>query len=834
MTKSRFLLFHLICILAGAFLINLLYSANSAGGALKLPLTKIEIEQRANLFLQAVGIDATGFIADAVLLRDRGLMRQIHLENGVEVGNRAMRDAVPAFFWEVRYLKDESLFAGLLKIFSREAGEKDYRIEMLKSLKLDFDSAGKLKSFQRSLPDSVKLPSISRSQAWRIVHQVIQNYAPQPTKLIEQEIEDDSSQAGPELTPLQTSGSRLGHDFRWKTHIKPLPQQIDLTAHISGNQLLSIQTEYNVPVQFRPGQNPLMNYRFPIILIILGIVAFYIALKRWRANEMDFQLGLAIGLLGAVTFSVNFFLGSYRQADTAPVVLATFINAIFIGAPLILVWAVGESVTREVWGNKFIPLDLIRKKQLFHSQIGRNVIRGISFAIVGVAISLLSVYVLRQYTAIALMSIITGGNSIFSSVNPVLRGVPVLVFHSVWIITLFVVFGMSLTRRWVQSPLLLVGLWTLIITTVHWEDAEPFGAGLVIEGGLILMTVWAFYRYNILAAFVTLFLGNFILQCSPLFFVENSTYLFSGYILMSLLICGVLYGIVTLYTQDQVTDLARVAPTYYRNISERERLKKELEIARSVQMDFLPRENPRFTMLDIASHCKPALEVGGDYYDFIELGGNRLGIVIGDVSGKGTRAAFYMTLTKGFLRALANMSESPAFVLTQLNRLFYDNVPRGVFISMIYGIFDLDEGVLTLARAGHNPVVMRRTQDSQIENIYPNGIALGMERGHTFEEVIQEVRVSFKENDLFVLYTDGFTEAMNGSREEFGEERFESAIERHSAENAEGIMGGIFHDVAKFTGKAKQHDDMTIVVVKIGKQEGYKMGIGRLAANENS
>ncbi|MCB0291681.1 MAG: serine/threonine-protein phosphatase, partial [Calditrichaeota bacterium] len=212
----------------------------------------------------------------------------------------------------------------------------------------------------------------------------------------------------------------------------------------------------------------------------------------------------------------------------------------------------------------------------------------------------------------------------------------------------------------------------------------------------------------------------------------------------------------------------------------------------------------------------PALEVGGDYYDFVELEGNRLGVVIGDVSGKGTQAAFYMTLTKGFWRALANASDSPAEVLTKLNKLFYDNVKRGVFISMVYGIFDLESGILTLARAGHNPVVMHKGQELNMERIHPRGLALGMEKGVRFGQVIQEVKIPFQIGDLFIFYTDGFTEAMDKNKREYGEERFEAAILNNSQGAAETVMNAVFKDVKLFAGKAEQHDDMTIVVVKIG------------------
>jgi serine phosphatase RsbU (regulator of sigma subunit) len=207
--------------------------------------------------------------------------------------------------------------------------------------------------------------------------------------------------------------------------------------------------------------------------------------------------------------------------------------------------------------------------------------------------------------------------------------------------------------------------------------------------------------------------------------------------------------------------------------------------------------------------------VGGDYYDFVRIGNHSLGVVVGDVSGKGTQAAFFMTLTKGFLKALAGGSHSPAHVLTEANRLFCENVERGTFISMVYGVFETAEHTLKLARAGHNPVITRKSAGGSPEVLHPTGLALGLEGGELFGRSIQEVTVRYAPGDIFVFYTDGFTEAMNGSNEEFGQARLSQSVEAHSGGVAREIMEGVFSDVDAFAKKVKPHDDMTIVVVKV-------------------
>jgi sigma-B regulation protein RsbU (phosphoserine phosphatase) len=232
-------------------------------------------------------------------------------------------------------------------------------------------------------------------------------------------------------------------------------------------------------------------------------------------------------------------------------------------------------------------------------------------------------------------------------------------------------------------------------------------------------------------------------------------------------------------------------------------------------LNFLPRQKPRIKGIDIASLCVPAKEVGGDYYDFIEISPRKLGIVIGDVSGKGISAAFYMTLTKGFLRSQAKSTLSPREVLINMNELFYENAERGMFISMIYGIIDLDAKTLTFARAGHNPMILRRTQEGEAEELNPPGIALGLESGEVFDRTIEERIIGIQKDDAFLFYTDGLNEAQNRALEEFGEDRLIKLVDAYDGLNAEELLNQIQWEIQRFTADAAQHDDMTAVVARI-------------------
>jgi sigma-B regulation protein RsbU (phosphoserine phosphatase) len=207
--------------------------------------------------------------------------------------------------------------------------------------------------------------------------------------------------------------------------------------------------------------------------------------------------------------------------------------------------------------------------------------------------------------------------------------------------------------------------------------------------------------------------------------------------------------------------------------------------------------------------------VGGDYFDFVTLGQNKLGIAIGDVSGKGVPAAIYMTLTKGILQSHADETISPRLVLNKVNKLLYRNIEKNSFVSMFYAVLDSKAKELTFARAGHNPGIIINQNDGSNQELKTDGIALGLEEGSVFNRTLKEHSIHLKPGDTLVFYTDGFTEAMNQFKEEFGEERFIKLISENRHLHAQDLINTIVSQIRTFSRDVAQHDDMTMIVVKI-------------------
>ncbi|MDD8018566.1 MAG: SpoIIE family protein phosphatase [Bacteroidota bacterium] len=245
---------------------------------------------------------------------------------------------------------------------------------------------------------------------------------------------------------------------------------------------------------------------------------------------------------------------------------------------------------------------------------------------------------------------------------------------------------------------------------------------------------------------------------------------------------------------------------------EKERLQRELMLAQEMQKRLLPQQLPKFATLDMEAISSPALEVGGDYYDVVQLNEEQVGIVIGDVSGKGVGAAFYMAEVKGIFQSLSKISSSPKDFLIKANDALVTSIDKRSFISLIYSVINTRTGELVVSRAGHCPMLY--ISGSRKEFIKPLGLGLGLKAGKIFEETVEERNIKMKSGDVCVFYTDGVTESRSSSGEEFGYERLLDVVDAHRKGSAEDIKEAIIQNVWSYTDAKGYHDDLTVFVVK--------------------
>jgi sigma-B regulation protein RsbU (phosphoserine phosphatase) len=250
--------------------------------------------------------------------------------------------------------------------------------------------------------------------------------------------------------------------------------------------------------------------------------------------------------------------------------------------------------------------------------------------------------------------------------------------------------------------------------------------------------------------------------------------------------------------------------------AEREKLLAEFSVARRAQQDMLPRAMPEIPGYSIAASCTPSLEVGGDLYDFLKLRDGRVGIGVADVSGKGVPAALYMTLTKGLLSSVTRNSSELGPVVEEVNRHLHGVTRKKVFVTMALGFLDAKKRVLECVRAGHNPMVWRQKDKGLTTLVTPGGLGLGITASKVFGAQLKVEELALSEGDAVVFYSDGITEAMNRSLEQFGEQRLMEAVERTDNLAAPAAHDSILGEVRSFLDGVHPQDDMTLVVLRVG------------------
>jgi sigma-B regulation protein RsbU (phosphoserine phosphatase) len=257
----------------------------------------------------------------------------------------------------------------------------------------------------------------------------------------------------------------------------------------------------------------------------------------------------------------------------------------------------------------------------------------------------------------------------------------------------------------------------------------------------------------------------------------------------------------------------------YQERAQQERIQRELEIARNVQQAIFPPRLPEATGLEIAAVCRPHRETSGDFYDLVELGDGQLGIVVGDVSGKSIPAAMLMVAAQSIIRAEAYNYDSPAQVLNQTNTILHHNIPRGMFAAASYARFDTGSQELVWANAGQvYPFLIHRLPQPDI-GVFPryletsgDALPLGMQASQRYVDH----QLKLMPGDTVLFYTDGVVEAMNSAQELYGFERLETLVRTSDRDlTPEALIEAVLTDVTAFVGPAEQHDDITLVAIKI-------------------
>lgn len=598
--------------------------------------------------------------------------------------------------------------------------------------------------------------------------------------------------------------------------------EVDVTA--SGG-LVGLNTTFNTISHHRVNWNEIIGHLVSLgVYILLFLIFIIVFIRRIDARLFDSRAAILMGVIGWFLATINMLMDalhpfpSLHEFATFMFYLKLIIIPVIFGllGAFAMFFASGttESIVRNVLPSKISSLNLARRGYFHNKDIGSVLIRSVIFAFIlsGYLTLLLFFFPTAHLHSSDLQTIFLSEKSFIPLISIFTKDL----YFSL-LTGFFILFGLASYAYEFRSR-----AWTiLLLTTVAGALLTfiPIGPnfvnGWILGAAVGLFFGFIYWRYDFLTAVFSGVFFFMLWETSTGWVIPQSPDFITSLIYWIFLALILIFGFWGVYSDKSGDDIPEYIPRYVEEITQKQRMERELEIARTVQSTFLPKKFPKTEGVEIAADCHSALEVGGDYYDIIDLGNGRLGIAIADVSGKGIQAAFYMTLLKGFLQSLCHQIESPDKLLSQINRLLYQNAERGTFISMIYGILDTHDRTFTFARAGHNPLFLKTSRNNKAESLKPDGLALGMTSDGLFDEYIKNVTLNLRSGNLITLYTDGYTEAMNNKKELYGEEKLIESLERWSDQHPQSILDKTTKEVNSFVNGARQHDDMTMIVIKM-------------------
>jgi sigma-B regulation protein RsbU (phosphoserine phosphatase) len=823
MIKIRLIAFYVALFIIALAISSYLYPDSHSFGALNFSVDKSVIIEKARKLAATYGLGTQGYHIDVKMYSNDKLIKVVHKNEGLAAGNKLLRNSIAGYWWDIRWnnLNGDIIFNGTSNQSQKNSNAIESNVPT-DLFQLKYDLQGNLIHFSINLPDS----NISRTGTMReakdTAYEFIRTYSNLQDvgddRMINHKISlepDLPQQPEKEIRSarrFRDDGS-VSYDFKWLLDSNEIEFDRELVIFVNNNMVNSFDLHY-VFEEVDDQDDMIDGFIQAILMVIIAVIIIVLGYKKSRSYEIRFRLALYLGILLAAANAFELYFLTSRL-EGWEMLLAIVISPLFYAGIFVIAWAVSESVGRETWGEKFIPLDLLMKGYVFNSKIGEGLLRGMAFGALAFSVLLIATWVFSRLLSISYISSDNFSQDVFASFRPAILTIGHSLWSNLYILAINVLLIMALVYQKTHKSQLTIVLAAIPMALMFGGNIYPIYFGIFINILAMGIILWSFYRFDLWTAFISLMIFSILDYGLAFTNSDDASMATSVIYLFSFFVVLVLFAAVTIYTRDKIKNYDDIESGLAKFISERQRMQQELKIARDVQMSFLPQHIPSFRGLDIAAKCIPAQDVGGDYYDFVRIDPSRLGVAIGDVSGKGTRAAFYMTLVKGFLKALSKTIISPAELLKELNILFFENAKRDAFISMAYGVFDMTKNALILALSGHNPVILYRSSENNTEFTKTEGLALGLEKGALFNKMMQETIIPIKPKDIIVFYTDGMTEAMNSKMEEYGEERVCESIKKYSGQNADLILRNLIADIEKYCRGADQHDDMSAVVVKV-------------------
>lgn len=769
------------------------------------------IRAEANEWAQALGVNPDEYYVDYATLRDGDLLSYLQQDRSLRQVTAQVRSGevypMPVYYQRVRYYR---------QVDDEDLRERVMELRFLPSgglVHLDVREGARISGNPAALAlaphDTVTATSIDpaavatrhlATTAWRALDFQVDSVATGPgSESYEIFLTTDTTLAGtnPRLQVVVREDGALQRIAMQRYDTEEEPQERSAT----------------VGIQFgMSGDGGVVKAITHAVLFILLLVLFF---RRLDARLVDTRGALRDGLWAALwgvisgTMVMTKAMFGADMGSGVGVIIVIFGSLFFSALTLLLVFvasSVGDSYAREAWPDRLRALDFIRRLTILNPYVGSALWHGVAVAGVLLALGALALGVPGSTLSL--------GDDFLSGVSyrPVVSSMADAIWFSAYITFGVVAAIGGLLRLKRPRFAMVVPIVVLVLLSITPFSISTTWISVLYNLLVGVVIVWAFNRMGAVTTVVgigtALLVGVIMPGWMAMPAATAIDFIATVGIVAALLVVGYIGASSVMRAEEREPYI----PAYIIEHSEQQRLEREIEIARHVQMSFLPRAMPQVAGMDADAMCLPAYEVGGDYYDLIVLDEDRVAVVIGDVSGKGIQAAFYMTLVKGIIQTLAGSETSPRSVLSRLNKVFFDVVPRGTFITLIYGVMDFRTGRFRYARAGHHPLLVLRGDETEF--IRPNGMAIGFLGDDRFEDSLEEHELKLDIGDFLVLYTDGITEAVNIDREQFGEEGLVEALKGANDTTASDMMMRLREALDRFAAPEGRMDDMTMIVLR--------------------
>jgi len=561
------------------------------------------------------------------------------------------------------------------------------------------------------------------------------------------------------------------------------------------------------------------NYALLLILLV-------IFLRKYHAGEVGIGTGsILFAVVVLLCLTVDLIMGpSATEGNTMASLDAASTTAaqmafkfLLYDIPLAVVvffaWSVGESYTRERWGEWLASFDAILRRDPLNATVGRSVFNGVLFAPAVAAASLL-VGLIPLVTHMAHPSMGIGTEVAVRLGGPFLLVIFAAVDAVIFPITSL--FFMSWTNRF---RLLWIGMIAAIavgvVSSVCEVPIDPLLTQLLFGFGGIGAIVLMLRKYDLLSTATALFGATLISMTIPLMSVAQGHMLRQLVLVLALPLAALLvFGIGAMMTKREVVYTYEDLAPHVKRIVERERVKAEIDAANRIQAALLPVDAPEVSGAEFASHYRAATEIGGDYFDFLPMPSGEMGIAFGDVSGHGLTSGIVMAMAKSALLVQVGYDPSPKAVMNVLNDIVMKTAPKRILMTFFFGLLDPETQTLRFSSAGHLDPYVYRAATKRLEALSSWGFPLGVRR----REAFTEHSVEFESGDRLILYSDGLIEAIDDDGDPYGFERFEKTILSCGHMHAEDIKKTLLNSIRKFTRNRPPEDDQTLVVVSFEEQ----------------